>query len=509
VRLFALLALLAGTSLAGCAGSAAAPPPPLNAIPPGRAVAVAPLVYDALEGGPCALSADGLLWYRVRAPQFAPIRAAFASCDASAVLRVDLNPALPAWSRPSGPTQAIFVAASMAQGLNAGPAALESIAAAHEIPVTWLISDRAYLDRAPVAALFDRYHAANGDDVQTTLGYVPLARVFSWYEPVVALLGAGRERDIQGVLNWGERAFWGITWNSHGVDGTWDEGAPWGTYCADVTSYKRPDPNGNCGMVSFEWTARDLTRAYFTGREDAYSSDPDDLVQRAHFTPSAAAAYARLLVDAYAAAGQAAPLVFVSHQECEEQAKFAPTDTGTLDAIYDEANRTGMRVLTMSQALPLAAAFSDRPRAVAFPFIPGNPAYLPEPVLPATIDYHDRVAGMTFESGRALPLRIFEYADAPRSLFNVPLPQVGAAEMPRLTSAAVEAGRLYLHFEASRALHAGIAIWGDPQALGISGAGVVAAGHAGAVAVFDLPQGPSDQSVACAACSSTAFDYPL
>jgi hypothetical protein len=81
--------------------------------------------------------------------------------------------------------------------------------------------------------------------------------------------------------------------------------------------------------------------------------------------------------------------------------------------------------------------------------------------------------------------------------------------MPRLTAAAYASGTLTFHFVAPRALHAAVAIWGDPAALGLSGAEIVPAGHAGAVAVFDLPAGASDQSVGCAACGSTTFAYPL
>ena len=101
---------------------------------------------------------------------------------------------------------------------------------------------------------------------------------------------------------------------------TQDMGAPWGAYCADPTSYKRPSPSGNCALVAFEWTARDLTRAYFTQHEEYYSTDPDDLLLRAQFDMGTGSTYIRALVDAYAAAGQTQPLVMVSQQETAEEA---------------------------------------------------------------------------------------------------------------------------------------------------------------------------------------------
>lgn len=168
------------------------------------------------------------------------------------------------------------------------------------------------------AADYNAFHAANGDDAQGE-SYANLHAAMKaklpWYVPSVSVLAGGEERHIQRALSFGEHAFWGITWNSRGTDGTSDYGAPWGTYCADIRSYKRPQPGGGCDLLAFEWTARDLTRAYLSGREAAFSTDPDDLLQRAGFTPKTVAAYARKVVDAYAAAGETQPIVMIVQQE--------------------------------------------------------------------------------------------------------------------------------------------------------------------------------------------------
>src|SRR4029077_16524877 len=118
------------------------------------------------------------------------------------------------------------------------------------------------------------------------------------------------------------------------------------------------------------------------------------------------------LVDAFAAAGQTTPLVMMSQQEAHEMVDGAPGDSSVLQALYSQAVADGMKTTTLAGATPLAAAFSANPRAVAFPFIPGGtaPTFDGTPLNPATIDYHDNVAGMTFQAGALMPTRVFPYA---------------------------------------------------------------------------------------------------
>jgi hypothetical protein len=114
---------------------------------------------------------------------------------------------------------------------------------------------------------------------------------------------------------------------------------------------------------------------------------------------------------------------------------------------------------------------------------------------------------MTFEAGAAVPTRVFPYALDPVSHFNVPLAELSAGAFPQLTRVASTSGALVFHFAATAAQHFGVAIWSDPAALGIAGPQVVSAGHAGAVAVFDVPAGESDQIVPCARCTSTTLSF--
>src|ERR1700722_14309465 len=200
----------------------------------------------------------------------------------------------------------------------------------------------------------------------------------------------------------------------------------------------------------------------------------------------------------------------MSQQESHDEANDPTTDGVVLGALYDEAKRVGMHAMTLSSALPLARSFSARPRAVAFPFIAGGKPtrYNGVSFSPGTIDYHDNQAGMSFIAGHTMPSRLFTYARDPVSAFNRPLVETDPGPAyPQLTRVATGGGALVLHFSSPSAMHFGVAIWTDPQRLGVGGPSVVAAGRAGFVAAFDLPSGESDQSIPCSACGTTTFPY--
>ena len=496
-------------SLAACSGRGGIPP-----LGDRQNLSSATLVDVAAE--PCSVSYDGLIWYSVPSGSFAPVQQQHSTC-ARTTLSLNANPPVPSWAKPSGATQTIFVAASLQENYTAGGMqALENAAAPHHVPVSWMMANSAAYLAGTQTSLYDAYHASNGDDVEGEISQVPaLESAFPWYVPSVDVEVGGRghgNRNPAAALAIPEHAFWGITWNSLGTDGIQDYGAPWGTYCADPVSYKRPAPDGSCTLLAFEWTARDLTRAYFSGQEAAFSTDPDDLLQRGGFTTQTAQTYIAQIADAYAAAGETQPLVMVSQQESAEA-----LDAGTpqiMDALYARAAADGMKLETLAQAANDARTLSANPRAIAFPFITGGKnaasAILGgSTVYPATIDYHDRTSGMTFAAGETLPTRVFRYADYTTSLDALPLPQVPASQLPSLTNVAAANGKIVFHFDAPSALHYGVAIWSDPSALGLSGTGVVRAGRAGAVLVFDLQSGPNDVAFSCASCNGTTFPYSL
>ena len=478
---------------------------------PGGSTAPGAGVYDASMAS-CNVSYDGVIWYAVPAGGFSPIDVVKTTCG-SGTLSSQGSPAIPKWAIPHGPTQTRFIATSLQQNYSlAGMQSIEAVAAPNNTPMSWLIGTPDWLRLA--GSWYQKYHDQNGDDVEGT-SYPPLIhglqRTFSWYVPMVSAEGAGQERNIAGLMALGERAFWGIAWNSHGVDHTYDYGAPWGSYCADPSSYKRPQPGGGCTLLAFEWTARDLTRAYLSGHEEYFSTDPDDLQQRAGFSTSGAQTYIRQLADAYAAAGETQPIVMMSQQESDGNNTYAG-DSQILDALYSQARHDGMKVEEFADGTPDARTFSAAPRAVAFPYIPGGTAVASSilnggTLYPATIDYHDDQTGMTFLAGHTLPTRLFRYADDPKSYYNVPLVSLPASAFPKLDKAVVSNHVLALQFEAPVSLHFGIALWSNPSVLRITKTGAIPAGRAGEVVVFDLHQGTNQIVIPCLGCAGGALHY--
>ena len=500
------ICLLVLCGVSGCAGAGLEPVP---GVPGGTTPGATVLDQSSTT---CSVSYEGIIWYRLPAGQFSPIDVKHAQCSNS--LSTNNAPPRPRWAIPRGPTQTRFVATSLQQAhfVSGGMQSIEADARQNGLPVSWMAAAIDFVSEA--GELYDLYHQKNGDDIEGAsypLLIHYLKSKFAWYVPTVSVEGAGHERNIGGLLALHEHAFWGITWNSHGTDGTYDYGAPWGSYCADPTSYKRPQPNGQCSLLALEWTARDLTRAYLSGYEDYFSTDPDDLQQRAGFSTSGAEQYIRELADAYAAAGETQPIVMMSQQESNYN-NTTPGDPEVLAALYNQAKNDGMKVETLRDVAADAATFSAAPRAAAFPFIPGGDA-IPSPIVngqtvyPATIDYHDTKIGMSFLAGHTLPTRAFRYSDDPVSRYDVPLVSLPRADYPTLEKAVVSKKRLVLELVSPVALHFGIALWASPEILRIRQPNAIPAGRAGEVVTFDLQQGENDIVIDCPGCTATTLPY--
>ena len=470
-------------------------------------------VYDFVSRAGCAVSADGLVWYRLEAGEFPPLALRFARCSGARSEFDNAHTAeRPAWSIPHGKTRALFVAVSLQWRPSPnGMLLIEHAAQTAGVPVTWLIADWSPLTGS--TALYQRFHARNGDDVQVA-PYRDLMRAarkrLAWYRPAVAIAGPIASREIAPSFALGLPAFWGIAWNSTGIDGIGDLGAPWGTYCADPRAYKRPEPRGTCSLLAMEWTARDLTRAYFTGREAAFSTEPTDVLARAGLHGDAAAAYLRTLVDAYAAAGESQALVVIINEESDLAAAGEPEVPALLAATYARAAGDGMRAATLANAATIARSFSGAPRAVAFPFVaaPAPVDYLGSPLTPATIDFHDRQMAATFVAPRTMPDRVFAYDAAPvPSTRARGLSESDLHDGPHLLKVRAAPELLEFTFDSARAAHWAVALWADPAKLGLAGSNVIPAGRAGAVVVFDLPAGIAKRRLACGRCF--AFPLPL
>ena len=501
-----LLGFVLLSSFCGCAGAGLLPIPHV----PGGSTPGA-TVFDQTSST-CSVSYDGIIWYRLPAGQFSPIDVKQAHCP-NGLFTIE-TPPRPSWAIPHGQTQTRFVATSLQQAhfVSGGMQSIEAAARQNTLSVSWMAVAIPFVSGA--GDLYNLYHRDNGDDIEGS-SYAPLIhylkRTFAWYVPTVSVEGAGHERNISRLLALNEHAFWGITWNSHGVDGTYDYGAPWGSYCADPTSYKRPQPNGQCSLLALEWTARDLTRAYVSGDEDYFSTDPDDLQQRAGFSTFGAEQYIRKVADAYAAAGETQPIVMMSQQESNGN-NTAPGDPEILAALYNQAKHDNMKTETLIEAASDAKTFTAAPRAVAFPFIPGGIAVPSsivngQTVYPATIDYHDTQIGMSFLAGHTLPTRAFRYADDPVSKYNVPLISLPGAAFPTLEKAVVTKKLLVLEIMSAIQLHFGIALWASPEALKINQPNAIPAGRAGEVVIFDLQPGENHIVVHCPGCLTTTLPY--
>jgi hypothetical protein len=211
-------------------------------------------------------------------------------------------------------------------------------------------------------------------------------------------------------------------------------------------------------------------------------------------------AYERAIVDAYAAAGQSQPITMVLQQESTETQEN-PTDQPILTTLYQEAQADGFKPVTLAQAVKAQQANGNTPRIIAFPGIPiANYS-----AAPATIDFHDRNVGMTFVAGKTAPARIFEYGKETTSIYDIGVPEL--TQMPTISRAVASAGTLTLQISTPIATEYGVAIWADPATLGLTGSNIYIAGHAGAVATFQLPAGTSQQTIPCSACTSTTFSY--
>jgi hypothetical protein len=204
-------------------------------------------------------------------------------------------------------------------------------------------------------------------------------------------------------------------------------------------------------------------------------------------------------------------MVMMSQQESIDEGTRGSEDDPVLGALYSQAVADGMRTMTLRSALPFAQNFSANPRAIAFPYLPGGSttAYNGVPFTPATIDYHDDVAGMTFIAGHALPARLFTYANDPTSTFNHTLVVTLPTDplFPSLIGFTYAKHALTFTFEAPVSVHIGVALWSDPAQLKLSGGHVTPAGHGGAVLTFDLPAGRSARTVRCDGCNSETLPY--
>lgn len=166
----------------------------------------------------------------------------------------------------------------------------------HGVPITWLVSPESA--RAAEAEL-THWHHEHGDDVALAppeLSLTP-ADTKPDYRERVARLGRYRE-EIKKILPWTEcivgsghtdpeivrmcrevgiEGLWGLCWEQIDVDDITDRGCPWGSYYMHPEDRLRPAEGRS--VLSFEWTARDLLKAFHSGHASLYSTDPNDVAR--------------------------------------------------------------------------------------------------------------------------------------------------------------------------------------------------------------------------------------
>ncbi|MCO5240672.1 MAG: hypothetical protein M9904_11520 [Chitinophagaceae bacterium] len=211
----------------------------------------------------------------------------------------------------------------------AGMERLAGIAHKHHIPVTWLIdtgTGTAMKDK------LDEWHKTYGDDIALYLesengGQVDkekmkteldsLKVLFPWSD-VKPLAASHRSNEmLQAGKELGLSAVWGSCWEQVGVDQITDRGTPWGFFYASEDNYKLPSLEGK-GLVSVEWTSRDLLKSFHTEAPTIYSSDPND-VGRSGLCSGADITYWKTFFDNYIRNISSNRFVFFQqHQEAHE-----------------------------------------------------------------------------------------------------------------------------------------------------------------------------------------------
>ncbi len=229
---------------------------------------------------------------------------------------------------------------------------MAGIAHKHGIPVTWLI------DTGTGSAMkdkIDEWHNAYGDDIALYIESEPgdpvhaakmkaeldsLKKLFPWSD-VKPLAASHRSNEMLKEAKGLEmNSVWGSCWEQVGVDRITDRGAPWGLYYVSEDNYKIPSLKGR-GLVSVEWTSRDLSKSLHTGAPTTYSSDPND-VGRSELCTGTDIGYWKGMFDNYIRNIASNQYVFFQqHQEAHEMEygdvcrAYSPEEIDEVEKILD------------------------------------------------------------------------------------------------------------------------------------------------------------------------------
>ena len=321
-----------------------------------------------------------------------------------------------------------------------GMALLASIAHKHGIPVTWLMDAGS---GKKMQKQINEWHEKYGDDVGCVWGHshatpsafrdgaqdrLALRKLFPWSDVTFAASGSRSNQLLAKVKKAGLNGLWGSCWEQEGIDRITDRGAPWGFfYCADEC-FKIPSRVPG-GVISVEWTARDLCKSIHSHAPTIYSSDPDD-VGRTGLCTGDDIAYWKGMFDNYIKNIANNKYVFFpqqqeSHemensdvcrafsvQEIESSAKM-------LDAFFAYVKSFGNKVkcVTIPEAMQMYAQQSDTtmPSVMLVDDVPCRkpPFWYAKGKAtgpwPKTLLYYDKDCQLVFIDGQLAPILLRDY----------------------------------------------------------------------------------------------------
>lgn len=292
---------------------------------------------------------------------------------------------------------------------------LGNLAHRHGVPVTWLVTGASAEAERDLLTEFHEFH---GDEVQQHV-YLPgassreevawlargepdeLAREIAsdrdkicealpWAKGRVKVAGCGHRSNklARVLLDLGYEGLYGHCPFQIGTDEITDWGTPWGAFYVGPEDYRVPRQQPG-GLVTLEWTARDLNNALHWGTPEVFSTDPDD-ARRAGLCVPGNVKYWKDLFDQYLRNLAWNDHVFFQfHQEAHEmdhtvcpgmEPSWIAFDADLIDAFLDYAasKRGDAEFCVASDSVNLYRKLHDSTAPVVALFS----RVLPEPGLP-------------------------------------------------------------------------------------------------------------------------------
>lgn len=309
---------------------------------------------------------------------------------------------------------------------------LADLAHKYDIPVTWLIDVET---GTTMQEELNEWHDTYGDDLGVSLkegaGEIreSLRELFPWSEVSIIAETSHEGDETQVAQENGFSTIWGSCWEQVGIDGITDRGAPWGLFYVSEDNYKIPSRSKG-GIISGEWTSRDLLKSLHTGRPTTYSSDPND-VARAGICTGDDIEYWKTLFDNYIRNISNNEFVFFQqHQEAHEMENNRYIQIYTPEEI-DETEEMLDRFFAYVKSYEELVEFKTLPEAVelykthyeetAPSVMLFDDAEVKAPIFwygrestatgpwPQTLLYYDKDCQMAFIEGGFMPVMLRDY----------------------------------------------------------------------------------------------------